>query len=66
MLLKHCATWLWCALVLKGQHAAAEKGQGLMEYALILVLVALIVIIILAVVGVAVRDGLYENIIENI
>lgn len=43
-----------------------EHGQGLVEYAFILVLVALIVIVILAVVGLAVRDGLYDNIINNI
>ncbi|MBZ0304117.1 MAG: pilus assembly protein [Anaerolineae bacterium] len=43
-----------------------ETGQGLVEYAFILVLVAVIVVLILAVVGTAVRDGLYENIIENI
>ena len=33
-----------------------EKGQGLVEYALILVLVALIVIVILALLGPAIGD----------
>ncbi|HVD03671.1 MAG TPA: Flp family type IVb pilin [Candidatus Dormibacteraeota bacterium] len=32
-------------------HAAEEEGQGMVEYALILVLIAIVVIVILAVVG---------------
>lgn len=55
--------WLWGALP---RLPSRESGQGLIEYALILVLVALIVIVVLAVVGTAVRDGLYDNIINSI
>ena len=33
------------------RHTLAENGQGLVEYALILVLVALTVIVILAILG---------------
>jgi len=43
----------------------SEKGQGLVEYALILVLVALIVIVILALLGPAV-GGVFSNIISLI
>lgn len=57
------AVWLRAAM---SPLPNREHGQGLVEYAFILVLVALIVIVILAVVGLAVRDGLYDNIINNI
>jgi pilus assembly protein Flp/PilA len=36
--------------------APKEKGQGLVEYALILVLVAIVVIVILALLGPAIGD----------
>jgi pilus assembly protein Flp/PilA len=36
--------------------AAKEKGQGLVEYALILVLVAIVVIVILALLGPAIGN----------
>ena len=42
-----------------------EKGQGLVEYALILVLVAVVVIVILALLGPAIGN-VFSNIIENI
>jgi pilus assembly protein Flp/PilA len=42
-----------------------EEGQGLTEYALILMLVALIVIIILVVLGPAVGN-MYSNVVHNI
>ena len=45
--------------------APKEKGQGLVEYALILVLVAVIVIVVLAILGPAIGD-VFSNIIENI
>jgi Flp pilus assembly pilin Flp len=66
MLLQFFATWLWCVLPAKTLKRPSNEGQGLVEYAFLIVLVALIVIIILAVVGQTVRDGLYENIIEAI
>ena len=44
---------------------AARKGQGLVEYALILVLVALIVIVILALFGPGIGN-MYSNVIHNI
>ena len=42
-----------------------EKGQGLVEYALILVLVAIVVIVILAVLGPVIGD-VFLNIVSNI
>ncbi len=46
-------------------YAPKEKGQGLVEYALILVLVAIVVILILSLLGPAI-GGVFSNIIENI
>jgi pilus assembly protein Flp/PilA len=45
--------------------APAEKGQGLVEYALILVLVAVVVIAILALLGPAISK-IFQNIVRNI
>ena len=42
-----------------------EKGQGLVEYALIMLLVALIVIVVLALFGPAVGN-LYSSVIQNL
>ncbi|HDQ71235.1 MAG TPA: Flp family type IVb pilin [Chloroflexi bacterium] len=42
-----------------------EEGQGLVEYALILVLVAIVVIVILALLGPAIAD-IFQNIVDNI
>lgn len=44
---------------------SSELGQGLLEYALIMILVALIVIVILALLGPAVGN-MFSNIISNI
>jgi pilus assembly protein Flp/PilA len=44
---------------------AQEKGQGLVEYALILVLVAVVVIVILALLGPAIGN-VFSNIVNNI
>ena len=43
--------------------ARKEKGQGLVEYALILVLVAIVVIVILALVGPAIGN-VFSNVID--
>jgi pilus assembly protein Flp/PilA len=45
--------------------APKEKGQGLVEYALILVLVAIVVIVILAVLGPAI-GAVFSNIINSL
>ena len=45
--------------------APKEKGQGLVEYALILVLVAIVVIAILALLGPAIGN-VFSNIMSNI
>jgi pilus assembly protein Flp/PilA len=45
--------------------APKEKGQGLVEYALILVLVAVVVIAILALLGPAIAN-IFQNIADNI
>ena len=42
---------------------AKEKGQGLVEYALILVLVAIVVIVVLAVLGPSIAD-IFQKIID--
>lgn len=41
-----------------------EKGQGLVEYALIIVLVVLVVIIVLALVGTRITQNLYSKIVS--
>lgn len=45
--------------------APKERGQGLVEYALILVLVAVVVIVILALLGPAIGN-VFSNIVNNI
>ena len=45
--------------------APKEKGQGLVEYALILVLVAVVVIVILSLLGPAIGN-IFQNIVNNI
>jgi len=42
-----------------------EEGQGLVEYALILVLVAVVVIVILAILGPAIGN-IFSNIVTNL
>ena len=42
-----------------------ENGQGLVEYALILLLIALVVIVVLSIFGTELADA-YSNVIENI
>ncbi len=46
-------------------YAPAARGQGLVEYALILLLIALVVIVSLAVFGSSVGN-LYSNIVSHI
>ncbi len=46
-------------------YAAKERGQGLVEYALILVLVAVVVIVILALLGPAIGN-VFSNIVSQI
>ena len=43
--------------------APKEKGQGLVEYALILVLVAVVVIVILAILGPAI-GGVFSEVVD--
>ncbi|MHB0923289.1 MAG: pilus assembly protein [Bellilinea sp.] len=43
--------------------APKEKGQGLVEYALILVLVAIVVIVILSIMGPAIGN-IFSNIVK--
>jgi len=45
--------------------APKEKGQGLVEYALILVLVAVVVIVILAILGPTIGN-VFSNIVEAV
>ena len=46
-------------------YAPKEKGQGLVEYALILVLVAIVVIVILSLLGPAI-GGVFSDILDAI
>ena len=46
-------------------YMPSERGQGLVEYALILVLVAVVVIVILALLGPAIGN-VFSNIVNNI
>jgi pilus assembly protein Flp/PilA len=46
-------------------YAPKEKGQGLVEYALILVFVAIVVIVVLALLGPAI-GAVFSNVIELI
>jgi pilus assembly protein Flp/PilA len=46
-------------------YAPREEGQGLVEYALILVLVAVVVIVILSLVGPAVGN-IFSNIVRTL
>jgi pilus assembly protein Flp/PilA len=46
-------------------YAPKERGQGLVEYALILVLVAVVVIVILALLGPAIGN-VFSNIVSQI
>jgi pilus assembly protein Flp/PilA len=56
------ACWVWLKLFGPKAHklgrvaAASERGQGLVEYALILVLVAVVVIGVLVVLGPSIKD----------
>lgn len=45
--------------------APKEKGQGLVEYALILVLVAIVVIVILAILGPTIGN-VFSNIVKSL
>jgi len=45
--------------------ASKEKGQGLVEYALILVLVAVVVIVILAILGPSIGN-IFSNIVAGL
>ena len=45
--------------------AKSEKGQGLIEYALIIVLVSIVVIAVLALLGPAISD-IFQQIIDTI
>jgi pilus assembly protein Flp/PilA len=46
-------------------YAPREDGQGLVEYALILVLVAVVVIVILALLGPAIGN-IFSNLVHNL
>ena len=65
------AAWSSNGRVLHGKEVSCmlfgpkERGQGLVEYALILVLVAVVVIVILALLGPAIGN-VFSNIVNNI
>jgi pilus assembly protein Flp/PilA len=47
------------------RQITSQKAQGLMEYALIIVLVAIIVLVVLAILGPGVGN-LFSNVVSNI
>jgi pilus assembly protein Flp/PilA len=53
------------SLAINMQYMPREEGQGLVEYALILVLVAVVVIVILALLGPAIGN-IFSNIVRNL
>jgi len=53
------------ALVLGSGSRVDERGQGLVEYALILILVAIVVIVILSVVG-AQTNNVFSNVANGL
>lgn len=58
--------WQWLvAQYEKLNDRLNRDGQGLVEYALILVLVAVVVIVILTALGPSISE-IFENILENI
>jgi pilus assembly protein Flp/PilA len=57
------ALWQWL-LSLRTQ-AREDHGQGLVEYALILVLVAMVVIVVLVLFGPGISD-IYANVIDRL
>ena len=58
--------WLRYARVyFNHQTEDMEFGQGLVEYAMILVMVSVIIVVLLAVVGPSIRN-IFENIIVNV
>ncbi len=57
--------YLYGKEVFRMLFAPKQKGQGLVEYALILVLVAVVVIVILALLGPAIGN-VFSNIVNNI
>lgn len=64
----YAATWLrdlFHKEVIKMLFLPKQEGQGLVEYALILVLVAIVVIVILAILGPTIGN-IFSNIVVNI
>jgi pilus assembly protein Flp/PilA len=49
----------------KNMFLSKEKGQGLIEYALIIVLVSIVVIVVLALLGPAISN-IFQQIIDTI
>ncbi len=47
-------------------HNKMEMGQGLVEYALIIVLIAIFLIVALSLLGGGITNGLYNTILPNI
>src|SRR5215210_474865 len=48
----------------RNKRRASEEGQGLVEYALLLVLVAVVVVVILSLVGRTIADKMCDVVIE--
>ena len=56
---------LLLASLFRARNRAQERGQGLVEYALILILVAIVVIVILSVVG-AQTNNVFSNVSKGL
>lgn len=46
-------------------HLQSDEGQGLLEYSLILVLVAIVVILVLTILGPAIGN-MFSNVVSNL
>lgn len=53
--------WLWS----HPRRPASARGQGLVEYALLLIFVAVVLIALLTILGPGLRE-IYQNIIDNL
>jgi pilus assembly protein Flp/PilA len=56
---------LWQWLLTRYRSRAVERGQGLVEYALILIFVAVVVIAILTILSPGLVD-IYQNVIDHL
>jgi len=57
------ALWQW--LMAQSQHHKLTRGQGLVEYALLIIFVAVVLVALLTILGPGISD-IYQNIVDNL